>query len=218
MTEANNRINLPASEIRVLGALIEKSVTTPDYYPMTLNSLTAACNQKTSRSPVTNYSEQEVQEAINGLRAKSLVATATGGGSRAVKYKHNFGTVYPVSDAAIAVMCLLFLRGALTPGELNTNSGRLYSFSSLESVQDVLSELSAHDPPFVKQLPRAPGQKEARFVHLFGDMEPDFRDEPVSVSSAGQTPAGLEQRVAELEMQVASLKAILDRITGGGLQ
>lgn len=207
---------LTTIQIRVLGSLIEKSITTPDYYPMTLNGLTAACNQKTSRYPVTSYSEEEVMTALGELKTRSLVATATGGGSRVVKYKHNFGTVYPVSDAAIALLCLLFLRGPQTPGELNTNSGRLYQFSSLESVHQVLSELASHEPPFVKQLPRAPGQKEARFVHLFSDAVPEEQAVSTAPILARMDDHDLEKRVSELERQVTMLNAIVARLQGDG--
>src|SRR5688572_21923269 len=158
---------LSAEEVRVLGALMEKSKTTPEYYPLTLNALTLACNQKTSRNPVVEYDEETVVLALNSLKGQSLIATAIGGGSRAAKYKHNFGTVYPIADSQIALMCLLFLRGPQTPGELNTNSNRLFEFSSLESVQDALRELATMSPPFVRELPRRPGQKEARYTHLF---------------------------------------------------
>src|SRR5688572_8316212 len=155
-------------EQRVLGTLIEKSRTTPDYYPMTLNSLTAACNQKTSRFPVTNYTEEEITIALNSLKGQSLVATAVGGGSRVIKFKHNFLTVFPMSDAEMAVICLLLLRGAQTPGEINTNSARLYEFSSLESVLETIHSLRFSDPPFVTELDKRPGQKEARCIHLLG--------------------------------------------------
>ena len=201
---------LSSIETRVLGGLIEKSITTPDYYPMTLNGLTAACNQKTSRYPVTDYSEQDVQQALSSLKGQSLVATAVGGGSRVIKYKHNFGTVFPVSDAAIAILCLLFLRGPQTPGELNTNSGRLYEFSSLDSVQNVLSELSAHEPPFVRQLQRSPGQKEARFIHLFNDPAIEENREAADIAVERRpSNADLAARVTELERQVALLHAIV---------
>jgi uncharacterized protein len=203
---------LDAIEIRVLGALMEKSKTTPDYYPMTLNALVAACNQKTSRIPVTDYDEQTVMGALNSLKGRSFVATATGGGSRVAKYKHNFGTVYPVSDAALAIMCLLFLRGPQTPGELNTNSGRLYEFSGLESVNNVLRELSAENPPFVRELAKRPGQKEARYVHLFGEMPEEGEQPERSVSHSSEADTDLVYRVTELERQVAVLNSIVSRL------
>jgi uncharacterized protein len=197
-------------EIRVLGSLIEKSRTTPDYYPMTVNSITAACNQKSSRNPIVDYSEQEVIEAINSLKGRSLVSTAIGGGSRTIKYKHNFTTVYEVSDAQLALLCLLFLRGPQTPGELNTNSARLYSFSSLSSVQENLIGLSTTDPPYVKELPRRTGQKETRYVHLFSsyDMSAESETQTTNISSRQL----LEERLASVEAELAALKSEVERI------
>lgn len=117
--------DLSAEEQRVLGSLIEKSRTTPDYYPMTLNSLTAACNQKSSRNPVVNYDEETITLTLNQLKIKGLISTATGGSSRATKYKHNLAIAYPLLPSELAIICLLLLRGPLTPGEINSNSGRL---------------------------------------------------------------------------------------------
>src|ERR1700710_2355657 len=134
---------LDAAELRVLGSLMEKSKTTPDYYPMTINGLTAACNQKTSRKPVVQYDEETVVLTINSLKKRGLVSTATGGSSRAVKYKHNFAIMFPVVPSEVALICLLMLRGPQTPGELNTNSGRLYEFESLDDVQEALEKLSS---------------------------------------------------------------------------
>src|SRR5690606_10170981 len=114
-------------------------------YPMTLNGLTAACNQRTSRFPVTDYSEEEVMQALNSLKGRSLVATAVGGGSRVMKFKHNFLTVFPMSDSEMAVICLLLIRGAQTPGELNTNANRLHEFASLEGVLDTVQKLRFSD-------------------------------------------------------------------------
>src|SRR6195952_129245 len=157
---------LDDTELRVLGSLMEKSKTTPDYYPMTINSLTAACNQKTSRKPVVSYDEQTVVLAINNLRKRGLVSTATGGTDRVVKYKHNFAIVFPVLPAEVALICLLILRGPQTPGELNTSSGRLYEFESIEEVQEMLEKLADPAMPYVVQLPKRSGQKEARYAHL----------------------------------------------------
>lgn len=208
----NNQLpQLSAEELRVLGTLIEKSRTTPDYYPMTLNALTAGCNQKTSRRPVVEYDEATVAAAINSLKGQSLVATAVGAGSRVVKYKHNFLTVYEVGDAALALLCLLFLRGPQTAGELNTNSGRLYEFSSLESVLGHLSGLATMEPPFVRELPRRPGQKEARYVHLFGDT-PEEPDEVAPTPPPAQA-AALEERLTLLEREVAELRELVERLT-----
>jgi uncharacterized protein len=198
-------------EIRVLGALIEKSKTTPEYYPMTLNALTAACNQKTSRNPVVAYDEETVLNAVNSLRSQSLVATAVGGGSRVVKYKHNFSTVYDISEAALALLCLLFLRGPQTPGELNTSSGRLYEFSSLESVQGTLRDLSFASLPYVRELPKRPGQKEARFIHLFGG-EVSVTDDYTTIEPARRAVPELESRLEAVEKELAEVKETLARL------
>lgn len=206
-------INLPvlsAEELRVLGSLMEKSKTTPDYYPMTINSLTAACNQKTSRRPVVQYDEDTVAEALNMLKRRGLVSTAMGGSIRSVKYKHNFAIVYPVLPAEVAIICLLMLRGPQTPGELNTNSGRMYEFESIEEVQEKLERLSSTEMPFLMQLPRRPGQKEARYTHLLSGTpeinDDDFDDEPTSNKS------GLESRVTKLETELAELKEAFDKL------
>jgi uncharacterized protein YceH (UPF0502 family) len=203
---------LSAEEIRVLGSLIEKSKTTPDYYPMTLNSLTAACNQKSSRNPVVEYDEETVVMALNSLKGRSLVAMAVGGTSRTNKYKHNFMTVYPMSDGELAALCLLFLRGPLTPGEINSNSGRLHDFHSLESVNDVLNKLAQHDPPFVKELPKRPGQKEARFAHLLGEVDEQQIEEQHSVEPARRSVSDLETRLSAVEKELAEMKEKLERL------
>lgn len=198
-------------EIRVLGALIEKSKTTPDYYPMTLNSLTAACNQKSSRNPVVDYDEQTVVIALNSLKAQSLVAMAVGGTSRTNKYKHNFLTVYPMTEGELAALCLLFLRGPLTPGEINSNSGRLHLFHSLESVQEVLTKLSECNPPFVIELPKRPGQKEARYAHQFSPVS-EQAEETFAQEPARKSVSELEARVSNLENELAEVKEKLDKL------
>lgn len=206
-----NYPQLSAIEIRVLGTLIEKSKITPDYYPMTLNGLTAACNQKTARWPVTDYSEEEVQAALQSLKGYSLVATAVGAGSRVVKFKHNFLTVHPVSDAQLTVLCLLFLRGPQTAGEINTNAGRMFTFSSSASVHELLLEMKTEAKPMVTELGKQPGQKETRFAHLFGAL-PELDSSPTQAvpDSMNET---LTSRVAQLEAQVAALTEQLERIT-----
>ena len=175
----NSPITLPvlnAEELRVLGSLMEKSKTTPDYYPMTINSLTAACNQKSSRRPVVQFDEDTVAQALNTLKRRGLISTATGGSIRSVKYKHNFAIVFPVLPSEVAIICLLILRGPQTPGELNTNSGRMHEFESIEEVQEVLERLSSPEMPFLMQLPRRPGQKEVRYAHLLGGI-PDINED-----------------------------------------
>lgn len=203
---------LSSTEIRVLGALMEKSKTTPDYYPMTLNSLTAACNQKSSRKPVVEYDDETVVLALDSLKKKGLTSTATGGSSRATKYKHNFAIVFPVVPSQVAVMCLLFLRGALTPGEINSNAGRLYEFENLDDVQEVLEQLANAEVPYIVQLPKRVGQKEARYAHLFAG-EPDMSfEEDTAAEPARKSVGELEARVAILEENYALLKADFDKL------
>ena len=202
---------LDVVEQRVLGALMEKSKTTPDYYPMTLNALTAACNQKTSRKPVVNYDDETVVVALNSLKKRGLISTATGGSSRVIKYKHNFAIAFPVLPSEVAIICLLLLRGPQTPGELNTNSGRLYEFETLEDVQEVLEKLAAGEMPYVVQMPRRPGQKEVRYTHLLGGT-PDFEEEELPDEPARRSVGELENRVAKLEQDFTEMKEAFDKL------
>lgn len=206
--------NLPllsAEQIRVLGALMEKCKTTPDYYPMTLNGLAAACNQKTSRKPVVQYDESTITTALNSLKIAGLISTATGGSIRNIKYKHNFAIVFPIVPAEVAVMCLLFLRGPQTPGEINTNSGRLYEFETLEEVNTVLEKLASEEPAFIKQLPRKPGQKEARYMHLFGGDLETFEDEYFSDETT-KPSSDVDIRLAKVEEELAELKVNFEKL------
>jgi len=203
--------DLSAEEQRVLGSLIEKSRTTPDYYPMTLNSLTAACNQKSSRNPVVNYDEETITLTLNQLKIKGLISTATGGSSRATKYKHNLAIVYPLLPSELAIICLLLLRGPLTPGEINSNSGRLYEFESIEEVLEQLQKLSDDQPAFVKQLPKKPGQKEARFVHLLGEQAETTTETETETYVAPQFDVSvLENRIEKLELEIEELKELVN--------
>ena len=209
----DNEIKIPVlspEQIRVLGSLMEKAKTTPDYYPMTLNGLVSACNQKTARKPVVNYDEETIGIALNSLKNAGLMSTATGGSSRATKYKHNFAIVYPLLPAEVAVMCLLFLRGPQTPGEINTNSGRLHEFETLEEVNQTLEKLAKEG--YIKQLPKRPGQKEQRYAHLFsGDVE--FVEEDFSTDELSTRPnTQLEERIAKLETELAELKENFEKL------
>lgn len=201
---------LSAEEQRVLGALMEKAKTTPEYYPLTLNALVAACNQKTSRKPVVNYDDSTVITTLDTLRKKGLVSTVTGGSSRVTKYRHNFAVVYPIIPAEVTVICLLLLRGPQTPGELNTNSGRMYAFESLEEVQSILDNLANAEPPYVRQLPKRPGQKEARYMHLLGGGEPPEEDEGDIQETASS--AELASRLSKVEAELATLRAEFDKL------
>ena len=211
MEEIKALPDLSAEEQRVLGSLIEKSRTTPDYYPMTLNSLTAACNQKSSRNPVVNYDEETVTLTLNALKIKGLISTATGGSSRAIKYKHNLGIVYPLVPSELSILSLLLLRGPLTPGEINSNSGRLYEFDSIEEVLEQLQKLSNDGHAFVKQLPKKVGQKEARFIHLLGEQANTLEVEnQASETTIFQPNEALENRISKLEQEVEDLKELVN--------
>jgi uncharacterized protein YceH (UPF0502 family) len=201
---------LSDTELRVLGSLMEKSKTTPDYYPMTLNSLTAACNQKTARKPVVEYDENTVMLALDTLKRKGLISTATGGSSRATKYKHNFGIVFPVVPAEVAVICLLILRGPQTPGEINTNSGRLYEFDDLDEVQTMLEKLAGGDMPFVEQMSKRPGQKEVRYRHLLGGTITE--DDSIEDAPKQSNTSELEERLSKVENELAELKEAFDKL------
>ena len=154
-------------ETRVLGALVEKQISTPEYYPLTLNALTLACNQKNNRYPVTAYAENEVAQAVESLREKNLAYVFYGSTSRVPKYKHVMPEVLHTNAAETALMCVLMLRGPQTPGELRGNAARLYEFSGLDEVEQTLAGLISHEPdPLVARLSRQAGQKEVRFGHL----------------------------------------------------
>lgn len=197
-------------ETRVLGSLIEKQVTTPEYYPLTLNALMLACNQKNNRYPVTSYSEHQVADALESLREKNLTYVFYGSTSRVPKYKHVMPEVMHLSHPEMALMCVLMLRGAQTLGELRGHGGRLHEFSSLEEVEETLNKLITRDPdPLVARLPRQPGQKEGRFAHLLsGEINLETLaiegERAPAVSSTRRS--GLEQKVEELAAEVQQLK------------
>ena len=203
-------------EVRVLGSLIEKQITTPEYYPLTLNALTLACNQKNNRNPVTALTEAEVEQALDTLREKNLAYVFYGSTSRVPKYKHVADNLH-LSAAELAAICVLMLSGAQTLGEIRTRGTRLYEFSGLEEVEQALHSLSTKDPePMVIKLPRQPGQKEARFAHLLAcevNIE-QMIEEPASNKAAPRPTraneadkvAGLEARVETLSAEVGSLR------------
>lgn len=189
-------------QIRVLGCLIEKKETTPDQYPLTLNGLRTACNQKTARNPVTSYTEGEVGHTVRELESLGLVREAWG--ARVAKYEHLAGKVLGLQSKGLALLCPMMLRGPQTPGELKINAHRLFEFDDLDDVQFVLQRLAEHEPPLVMALPRQPGQKEVRYIHLLGG-EPDLSDYE-SLSAAAPVAGGLAARVDALEQAVESLQ------------
>jgi len=201
---------LNAAETRVLGSLIEKQIATPDYYPLTLNSLTLACNQLTNREPVVSFDEQTVVRALDGLRDKRLATQFHGTESRVAKYKHTLTDVFLLTPAEIALLCVLMLRGPQTVGELRTRSERLFTFDNLPEVEATLSALAARqEGPLVTKLPRQPGTKESRYAHLLSG--PIDLGATVSPTSPAPEPATLvvradNERLAKLEEEVASLR------------
>jgi len=194
-------------ELRVLGALVEKQLTTPEYYPLTLNALTAACNQKNNRYPVTSYNENEVSAAVETLREKNLVYVFYGSTSRVPKYKHVVPEVLHLTPPETAIVCVLMLRGPQTPGELRGNASRFYEFGGLEEVEQTLAGLITHEPdPLVVRLPRQPGQKEVRFAHLLSGAPVEIPLEPVTQAAPIPTRQTLEQKVDALTAEVESLR------------
>jgi uncharacterized protein len=193
-------------ETRVLGSLIEKQVTTPEYYPLTLNALTLACNQKNNRNPVTSYSESQISEAVESLREKNLAYVFYGSTSRVPKYKHVMPEVMHLRPPETALMCVLMLRGPQTLGELRGNASRLHEFAGLEEVEETLNGLISRDPdPLVARLPRQSGQKEGRFAHLLsGEIDRESLPEVPHVSSSRR--ASLEEKVDALTAEVEKLK------------
>ena len=194
-------------EIRVLGSLIEKQITLPDYYPLSLNALVNACNQKSSRNPVVSYDEQTVMRALDSLREKGLVWSFKGVDSRVLKYGHVFEKVFEVDRKELVVMCLLMLRGAQTPGELRSRAASLINFNSLDEVEATLQSLINHDgKPLIVKLPRQAGTKESRYAHLLaGEVTVDYEE---AAPREASTPRGRvdEERVAKLEEEVTSLR------------
>ena len=193
-------------ETRVLGSLIEKQITTPEYYPLTLNSLTAACNQKNNRNPVTSLTESEVDEALYSLRDKNLAYVFHGSTSRVPKYKHVAPEVLHLTPPELAAMCVLMLSGPQTVGEIRTRGYRLYEFTGLDEVEETLRSLRTRDEePLVVTLPRQPGQKEARFAHLLsGAPAIEEMTEPHAIEKSHRR-ANDSERVAKLEEQVQTL-------------
>jgi uncharacterized protein YceH (UPF0502 family) len=211
MESTNILQQLSSEEQRVLGALIEKSKTTPDYYPLTLNSLVTACNQKSARHPVVEYDEETVVLALDSLKKKGLTGNVISSGMRALKYRHNLAIAHPLDPAETSILCLLFLRGPLTGGEIKSNSGRLHDFESLAEVLETLENLTKYETPYVKQLPKRPGQKEARYCHLFGDA-PEIDENDFSAEPARKNVGQLEERLAKVETELAELKEAFDKL------
>jgi uncharacterized protein YceH (UPF0502 family) len=204
-------------ETRVLGSLIEKDITTPDYYPLSLNALVNACNQKNNRDPVMTLGEEAVREALATLQEKRLAGPASGADSRVTKYEHRLQEVFNFDRREIAILCVLLLRGPQTPGELRSRTDRMYHFDSLEDIVSTLDRLSQREPPLAAILPRQPGTKESRYTHLFSGQPEGSGG--VSVARApspanpttNSTPSTTE-RITQLEEEVAHLREELSEV------
>jgi uncharacterized protein YceH (UPF0502 family) len=204
--------HLSLLEARILGVLVEKQLATPDYYPLTINALVAGCNQKTSRDPVMNVSESEVQSALDGLRRQTLVIESSGG--RVMRYAHNLGRVLEVPQAVVALLAVLMLRGPQTPGELRINTDRLYRFADISSVEAYLDEMAERSAgALVVKLPKQPGSREHRYAHLLsGPVSADREESSHREEVAPGELAAVEAKVAQLQGEVASLKRMVERL------
>ena len=205
-------IILKAAEARVLGALIEKDITTPDYYPLSLNALVNACNQKNNREPVMSLDENTVRDALSGLQEFNLAGPARGADSRVTKYEHRLQEVFNLSRGETAVLCVLLLRGPQTPGELRGRTERMHQFEGLDAVQASLQKLMQREIPLAVMLPRQPGTKESRYAHLLaGEIDSAQAALPVSQGSASDDRVGrLEEQVTALEREVSDLRAMFE--------
>src|SRR5579864_3094219 len=200
-------IQLNEIEARVLGALLEKEITTPEYYPLSLNALVNACNQKSNRDPLMHLQEDAVRAALRVLQDNSLVRSVSAADSRVTKYEHRLQDAFNFDRREAAIMCELLLRGPQTPGELRSRAERMHHFDELGEVQSTLQHLMSREPALVKVLARQPGTKESRYAHLLsGDVDPPAsaaaHDSPAAAKAAGN-----QDRVAQLESELAELRA-----------
>ena len=198
-------VRLTETEVRVLGSLIEKDITTPEYYPLSLNALVNACNQKTNRDPVMQLDETAVLDALDGLQEQRMAGPARGADSRVTKYEQRLQEVFNFTRAEIAVLCVLLLRGPQTPGELRGRAERMHRFEALEDVQSALQKLMQREPPLAKVLPRQPGTKESRYAHLLAGDVVEVETPTHASSTVERNPAEAE-RIARMEEEVADLR------------
>jgi uncharacterized protein len=208
-------LQLSEVEARVLGVLVEKEITTPEYYPLSLNALVNACNQKSNREPVMTLDEESVRQALRSLSEQALVRSA-GGDSRVAKFEHRLNELFNFHRHEIAVLCVLLLRGPQTPGELRTRAERMYAFEDLEAVHSALNHLMRREPPLAKILPRQPGTKESRYMQLMGgDAEPvtaAARNEREFTPKPSGTNAADLERINQLETEVNLLRRELETL------
>ena len=202
-------IILDAVEARVLGCLIEKEMTTPEYYPLSLNALTNACNQKSNRNPVLSLDEQAALKGLEGLKQKGLAIGINAPGERVTKYMHEMLSKFEISRQEMAVLCELMLRGPQTPGELRSNAGRMAPIENLGQVEEVLRALMEYDPPFVSKLPREAGKKESRYMHLLSGGE---MLQTAESALAQNGKAGAAAVIPDLKEEIATLKNQLEEL------
>ncbi len=210
-------MNLTEIETRVLGSLIEKDITTPDYYPLSLNALVNACNQKNNRDPVMTLDEEPVRQALNTLQEKRLAGPASGADSRVTKFEHRLQEVFNFDRRETAVVCVLLLRGPQTPGELRSRTDRMYHFEALDDIVSTLDRLAQREPPLARVLPRQPGTKESRYTHLFSGEPPmpdaaGSADVPRAPSPAYAGTGSASDRLTTLEEEVARLRQELSEV------
>lgn len=211
-------LELTPEEVRVLGCLMEKEVTTPDVYPLTVNALVSACNQTSNRSPVTAYSEGDVTRALASLRDAGLTRIVYSQSNRAAKHRHVADVALHLSPGEQAALCVLALRGPQTVGEVKGRTERLFAFDDLAAAEGALDSLASRDDPLVVKLPRQPGQKDIRYTHLLsGAVDVEALAAQAASSSSGASPRAdrvgpLEERVAALEVQVAELTRLVERL------
>jgi uncharacterized protein YceH (UPF0502 family) len=202
-------IILNDSEVRILASLIEKEMTTPDYYPLSLNSLTNACNQKSNRNPIVSYDETAVARGLGSLQEKGLVRKTLTAGSRVTKYLHSVLDRFDLSRQEMAILCEIMLRGPQTVGEVRSHTERMDIFNSLEEVENTLQGLAEHDPPLTIKMPRETGRKECRYMHLLlGDTEPlhNFSVEPAAIQVSS------EEKIRKLEEEIARIQSELEEL------
>jgi uncharacterized protein len=205
-------LELSETQVRVLGALIEKETTTPEYYPLSLNALINACNQKSNREPVMVLDEESVRLALRALTDRAMVRSASGD-SRVAKFEHRLNELYNFHRHELAVLCMLFLRGPQTAGELRTRAGRMYAFEDLEAVHAALNLLMRREPPLVEVLPRQPGTKESRYMHLLsGDSAAGESAVVPHVAVGSNAGQGSADRIGELEDEIRQLRRELETL------
>ena len=206
-------MNLTEIETRVLGSLIEKDITTPDYYPLSLNALVNACNQKNNRDPVMTLDEDTVRQALNTLQEKRLAGPASGADSRVTKFEHRLQEVFNFDRREIAVVCVLLLRGPQTPGELRGRTERMYHFEALDDIVSTLDRLGQREPPLARILPRQPGTKESRYAHLFsGEMPEAAVGQAAAAAAPADRPGSVGDRLMSLEEEVSRLRQELAEV------